>query len=103
MVGWWGFEDQGGVIVWKGCHEGYDAVRVRTSEVEKAGSSESGGWWGRKGKGERYKDQSKLSRARKFVIREMGCNADAGDDTLWRGSPFTIRQIHISQPSGMSP
>ena len=22
MVGWWGFEDQGGVIVWKGCHEG---------------------------------------------------------------------------------
>jgi len=22
IVGWWGFEDQGGVIVWKGCHEG---------------------------------------------------------------------------------
>jgi hypothetical protein len=32
MVGWWGLEDQGGVIVWKCCHEGYDAVMLKTSE-----------------------------------------------------------------------
>jgi|SRR5712675_303482 len=49
IVGWCGLEDQGGVIVWKGCHEGYDAVMLRTSEGREGRFI---AWRGGKGRGE---------------------------------------------------